>query len=60
MHKGTTHMGKIPARLMRSLQFDSEMKDLQRNLQKAVAEENYESAAELRDQIKQLEHKLEA
>jgi protein-arginine kinase activator protein McsA len=27
-------------------------------LEKAVAEENYETAASLRDQIKQLEHEL--
>jgi protein-arginine kinase activator protein McsA len=31
------------------------MKALNEDLQKAVAEENYESAAALRDQIKQLE-----
>ncbi len=29
------------------------MKSLQKELQKAVVEENYESAAELRDQIRQ-------
>ena len=59
MHKGTTHAGKIPARLMESLQYDAEMKTLQGELQKAVVEENYESAAELRDQIKHLEKKSE-
>jgi len=59
MHKGTTHAGKIPARLMESLQYDAEMKTLQGELQKAVVEENYESAAELRDRIKHLEKKSE-
>ena len=34
------------------------MRALTENLQKAVAEENYEAAASLRDQIKQLEHEL--
>jgi len=34
------------------------MRSLNENLQKAVADENYESAASLRDQIKQLETDL--
>lgn len=58
MHKGTSHVGKIPARLIRTLQLDAQMKTLQRDLQKAVAEEDYESAAELRDQIKEIESKF--
>ena len=54
MHKRTIHAGKIPARLMRSLELDARMKQLQRDLAKAVADENYETAAELRDQLKEL------
>jgi protein-arginine kinase activator protein McsA len=34
------------------------MRTLNENLKKAVAEENYETAASLRDQIKQLENDL--
>jgi protein-arginine kinase activator protein McsA len=34
------------------------MRALTENLQKAVADENYETAASLRDQIKQLENEL--
>ena len=34
------------------------MRTLTDNLEKAVAEENYETAASLRDQIKQLEHEM--
>lgn len=60
MHKGTAHAGKIPARLLQNMQRDAQLKNLQRDLGRAVAEENYESAAELRDQIKQLEVKLGA
>ena len=59
MHKGVAHVGKVPARLVRSLQLDAQMKTLQSDLQKAVVEENYESAAELRDQIRELESKFE-
>ena len=57
MHKGTSHVGKVPARLMESLQFDATMKTLQKELDKAVGQENYETAADIRDQIKHLEKK---
>jgi protein arginine kinase activator len=55
MHKGTLHVGKKPSRLAKSLEREAHIKSLQRDLRKAVSEENYESAAELRDQIKQIE-----
>ena len=38
--------------------FDRGLRNLSESLQKAVAEENYETAASLRDQIKQLESEL--
>jgi protein-arginine kinase activator protein McsA len=37
---------------------NQQMRALNENLQKAVADENYESAASLRDKIKQLETDL--
>jgi protein arginine kinase activator len=55
MHKGTAHVGKAPSRLMRTLQYDAQLKTLRQDLQRAVDEENYETAAQLRDQIKQIE-----
>src|SRR2546421_3956247 len=58
MHKGTEHVGKLPQRAHRTVELNDRMRALTENLQKAVAEENYESAASLRDQIKQLEHEL--
>ena len=54
MHKGTSHVGKIPTRLAQSMHLDAEMKALNQQLEKAVGKEDYESAAELRDQIKNL------
>jgi len=57
MHKGTSHVGKVPARLMRSIELGARMKQLQRDLEKAVAEENYESAALIRDQLRELDLK---
>ena len=58
MHKGTEHVGKLPQHAHRALELNDRMRTLTENLQKAVAEENYETAASLRDQIKQLEHEL--
>jgi len=58
MHKGTEHVGKFPARAHHVMKLNDRMRTLNENLQKAVAEENYETAASLRDQIKQLESEL--
>src|SRR6266581_4465082 len=58
MHKGTEHVGKLPARAHRAMELNHRVRALTQNLQKAVAEENYETAASLRDQIKQLESEL--
>lgn len=58
MHKGTTHVGKVPARQMRMLELGARLKQLQRDLDKAISEENYETAAQLRDQLKEIEHDL--
>jgi protein-arginine kinase len=55
MHKGTEHVGKLPQRAQRDHGAERSDARAHENLQKAVAEENYESAASLRDQIKQLE-----
>jgi len=55
MHKGTIHTGKVPARISRLIEHETALKTLQRDLQKAVADENYESAAQIRDQLRQLE-----
>ena len=58
MHKGTEHVGKLPHRAHRAVEMNDRMRSLTENLQKAVEEENYESAASLRDEIKLLEGEL--
>ena len=58
MHKGTEHVGKLPQRAHRTIELSHRMRALSENLRKAVAEENYETAASLRDQIKLLESEL--
>ena len=58
MHKGTKHVGKLPQRAHREIELADRMRTLTQDLQKAVADENYETAASLRDQIKKLETQL--
>lgn len=52
MHKGTRHTGKVPAALQQSRAEAQKLKLLQKRLEKAIAEENFEEAAQLRDEIK--------
>jgi protein arginine kinase activator len=60
MHKGTEHVGKIPERAFRSQRLAARLDELQKNLNQAVLDENYESAASLRDEIRQLEGSVES
>ena len=56
MHKGTEHVGKVPQRAHRELRAErSHAHSATTTCSKAVAEENYETAAAFRDEIKQLE-----
>lgn len=54
MHKGTRHAGKIPRGLKLGRDIQERIKTLQHSLDEAIAVENYEEAARLRDAIKQL------
>ena len=54
MHKGTRHAGKVPEALRRTRETVDRMKTLQKKLNKAIEEENFEQAAALRDEIKRM------
>ena len=54
MHKGTRHVGKAPAALRQSREASDRLKLLQKKLAKAIEEENFEQAAILRDELKQI------
>lgn len=57
MHKGVRHVGKVPARFKQrkqALDTTDRLKSLQQDLAKAIAEEKFKWAAELRDEIKAL------
>lgn len=58
MHKGTKHMGKVPHALQQTRDLTDKLKTLQKKLDKAVADENFEQAAAMRDEIKATKEKL--
>lgn len=58
MHKGTRHTGKVPQSLQQTRDIAERMKALQKKLAKAVEDENFEQAALLRDEIRQMSSKL--
>jgi len=58
MHKGTRHQGKVPQAFQHSRDLADRLKALQKKLDKAVAEEDFEQAAQTRDEIKVTKEKL--
>ena len=58
MHKGTKHAGKTPHALKQSQDLNDKLKVLQKRLDKAIAEEDFEGAVQLRDDIGSLKSKL--
>jgi protein arginine kinase activator len=59
MHKGTKHVGKAPAALRHTREAADRLKVLQKKLAKAIQDENFEQAAILRDELKQLSTRAE-
>jgi protein arginine kinase activator len=55
IHGSTRHAGKVPGHIQRPATSRATVHHLQEELQRAIATENYERAAELRDEIRALE-----
>lgn len=55
IHGKTNHMGKIPKSAGQAMLRSREIEDLKKRLNKAVEEQDFEQAAQLRDQINALE-----
>ncbi|MSR67086.1 MAG: excinuclease ABC subunit B [Pedosphaera sp.] len=53
MHKDTLHRGKVPAHLKEQRERGLMRADLQTKLEESIKAENYELAAQIRDQLKQ-------
>ena len=58
MHKGERHLGKVPVKAMHTLALSGKVRELSERLEKAVQDEKYEDAAQIRDEIRELESKL--
>ena len=55
MHKGTQHVGKAPKALRAQLDFSKQRDKLTEQLTKAIEMEDYEKAAQIRDQLNDLD-----
>lgn len=55
VHGNTEHVGKIPKRVGGLVKFRRQLDHLRRDLQRAIEKEEFEQAARLRDQIRELE-----
>jgi protein arginine kinase activator len=60
MHKGPKHCGKVPAGLMELHERTQRLEELRGRLDQAITSENYEEAAGLRDEIRQIEVRVAA
>ena len=58
MHKGTRHIGKVPQFLVQGRDLADRLKSLQKKLTTAIEGEDFEQAALLRDEIRQMNLKL--
>lgn len=56
IHEETRHSGKVPHRAPRGSQKQTVLMQKRNELKRAIAAEDYEAAARLRDEIKRLEH----
>ena len=58
LHGSNRHTGKVPQRKGGDLRLKREIKELKEKMNEAVEEENFERAAEIRDEIHELEDEL--
>jgi len=57
IHGSVQHVGKSPVKVGRVLKKKIDLQELRNRLQKVIEQEEFEEAAKLRDQIKELEKK---
>lgn len=58
LHGNQKHIGKVPARAGSSLKLKKEVERMRGEMQKKIYEEDFEGAAKLRDEIRQLEDQV--
>lgn len=59
IHGKTRHVGKIPGTAGKEIKRKQELETLRKQLNDAVAAQEYEKAAQLRDQIKEMEKRVQ-
>nr|WP_240503474.1 UvrB/UvrC motif-containing protein [Natranaerobius trueperi] len=59
IHGSTSHSGKVPKRAGGTLRIKRRISELKESLQRCIYREEFEKAAEIRDEIKKLEEELE-
>lgn len=60
VHGNTSHVGKVPKRTGGIIQYKREIERLKKELVLRIDHEEFEEAAQIRDQIKELEKKMAA
>ena len=58
VHGNTTHVGKVPVRAGEKIHLRRRVDELKKELQEQINLQEFESAAELRDQIRELEREI--
>jgi protein arginine kinase activator len=58
VHGSTVHTGKVPVRVGGQIRTKRQIEDLKRHLQDSINQEEFEHAAQLRDQIRELERQI--
>ncbi|MCD6385088.1 UvrB/UvrC motif-containing protein [Candidatus Sumerlaeota bacterium] len=58
LHGSTQHVGKVPPRFRERIDRQRRINQIQRELERAIEEENFEKAALLRDQIRSLQEQM--
>lgn len=58
VHGGTSHVGKVPKRSGGRIQIKRQIDELKKELQMRIVQEEFETAAEIRDQIRELEKSI--
>ncbi|WPP40918.1 UvrB/UvrC motif-containing protein [Paenibacillus hunanensis] len=58
VHGSTAHSGKLPARAGEQIKVRRQVNELRQQMQQRIAEEEFEQAAQLRDQIRELDKQI--
>lgn len=60
LHGHVQHNGKVPEKISKSLAASRKVEEMKKELNRAIQNEEYEMAAQIRDQIKAIENTIES